>query len=183
MEIVIAAVLLGLIPAIIAQKKGEVFIIWWIYGSLLFIVALVHAILMKPNKQAIEQDKISNGMRKCQYCAEFIMQEAIKCKHCGSDVPQLKENKIVAPIRLLLPRDVYITRRDAEPEVNKDTAAEIAKWMVATLPGKSSVEVMRTYREKISTYKGMLPKKLRNEFEETISQLIQKEVAGSNEPS
>ena len=40
MEVLIIVILLGLIPAAIAQRKGESFVVWWIYGSLLFIVAL-----------------------------------------------------------------------------------------------------------------------------------------------
>jgi len=38
---------LGLIPAAIAANKGRNFVGWWIYGTLLFIVALPHALLAK----------------------------------------------------------------------------------------------------------------------------------------
>ncbi len=48
MEIAIVAALLGLIPATIAHKKGRRFAPWWLYGFLLFIVALPHALLLKP---------------------------------------------------------------------------------------------------------------------------------------
>lgn len=34
--------LLGLIPAAIAKKKGHSFGLWWFYGWMLFIVALIH---------------------------------------------------------------------------------------------------------------------------------------------
>lgn len=48
MEIVIVAILLGIIPAAIASGKGRNFLLWWLYGSLLFIVALPMALIMKP---------------------------------------------------------------------------------------------------------------------------------------
>ncbi len=41
------AALLGLIPASIAKKKGRSFGLWWFYGWMLFIVALVHSLIMK----------------------------------------------------------------------------------------------------------------------------------------
>jgi hypothetical protein len=43
------AVFLGLIPAAIAANKGRSFIGWWIYGALILIVALPHALLIKKS--------------------------------------------------------------------------------------------------------------------------------------
>lgn len=56
--ILIFGVLLGLIPAKIASKKGHNFLLWWIFGVTLFIVALPLAILLKPNTKEIEQNQI-----------------------------------------------------------------------------------------------------------------------------
>ena len=47
-ETLVIAALLGLVPAAVAQKKGQNLLAWWIYGSLLFIVALPHALIMNP---------------------------------------------------------------------------------------------------------------------------------------
>lgn len=41
------AALLGLIPASIAKKKGRSFGLWWFYGWMLFIVALIHSLLIR----------------------------------------------------------------------------------------------------------------------------------------
>jgi hypothetical protein len=38
--ILIVAAIVGLAPAVIAAKKGRSFLAWWIFGGLLFIVAL-----------------------------------------------------------------------------------------------------------------------------------------------
>lgn len=54
MEIVLILVIaagLGFIPASIAKNKGYSFGLWWFYGWMLFIVAIIHVSLI-PNKNA-----------------------------------------------------------------------------------------------------------------------------------
>jgi hypothetical protein len=86
MEVFLLAVLLGLIPAVIAKGKGRSFGLWWFYGAALFIVALPHSLIMKANIQAIEHQQLSEGMQKCPHCAEFIKADAKVCRYCGRDV-------------------------------------------------------------------------------------------------
>lgn len=45
---------LGLIPANIAKKKGYSFGLWWFYGWMLFIVAIIHVSLI-PDKNVQQQ--------------------------------------------------------------------------------------------------------------------------------
>lgn len=54
MEYLIVVLFLGTLPAIIARNKGYSFLGWWIFGSLLFIVALPWALLMGPQGSAPE---------------------------------------------------------------------------------------------------------------------------------
>jgi len=46
------AVIIGLIPAAIAAGKGRSFLAWWLYGAMIFIVALPHALLLRRAKPA-----------------------------------------------------------------------------------------------------------------------------------
>jgi hypothetical protein len=88
MEVFIIALLIGLIPAFIAQNKGKSFVLWWIYGALIFIVALPHSLIMKADQHSIENQQLSEGMKKCQFCAEMIKQDAKVCRYCGRDVAE-----------------------------------------------------------------------------------------------
>lgn len=87
LPVFIVSAILGLIPAFIAKEKGRDFALWWLYGTFLFLIALIHSIVMSADTKQIEHEAISSGdMKKCEFCAELIKQEAKVCKHCGRDV-------------------------------------------------------------------------------------------------
>ena len=55
------AAALGLIPAKIAKDKGHSFGLWWFYGWMLFVVAIVHVQFIEDYiKQPEKQDKLQN---------------------------------------------------------------------------------------------------------------------------
>jgi len=81
MTFLLVAVLIGLLPAFIAQSKGYGFVGWWVYGAVLFIVALPHALLLKPNHAAL-------GLQTCPSCHELVKATANVCRYCRYDLTQ-----------------------------------------------------------------------------------------------
>ena len=74
------AAILGLIPGFIAKSKGYSFGAWWLYGFLIFIVAIIH-VLFIPNKKNIEQ-KVINDLERYKKLLEdgIISEEDFKAK-------------------------------------------------------------------------------------------------------
>lgn len=50
LELILAGALIGVIPGMIAQRKGYSFFAWWFLGAMMFIFALPAALILKPNK-------------------------------------------------------------------------------------------------------------------------------------
>ena len=87
MGLVLIVVLIGLIPAAIAKAKGRSFILWWIYGMALWIVAFPHSLIMKTSQKGLDRRARAEGNKQCPYCAEMIRSEATVCRFCHREQP------------------------------------------------------------------------------------------------
>jgi hypothetical protein len=76
--LVVVAALLGLIPGFIASSKGYSFLGWWLFGALIWIVALPMAIMLRRED--------APGMRPCPHCRSAIPRLASVCANCTREV-------------------------------------------------------------------------------------------------
>jgi len=86
---------LGIIPARIASRKGHSYGLWWLFGALLFIVALPCAILIGPAEGSSGQEHTGEhtGMTRCPQCAEWIQDKAVVCRYCRYDFREASNAK------------------------------------------------------------------------------------------
>lgn len=66
LRLIIAMLLVGWIPAMIASSKNRNFFGWWIYGGALFIIALIHALMLKP----LDKEKQSENVQVADRISE-----------------------------------------------------------------------------------------------------------------
>lgn len=83
MEFIFLLMIIALLPAYIASTKGRSMFGWWIYGVLLFIIALPHSLLL--SKRTHERD-VDTSRRPCPHCAEDIKMQASICPFCKRPV-------------------------------------------------------------------------------------------------
>lgn len=85
----VAWLIMAGVVAMVASNKGWSGFGWFLYGLIIWPVALVHVLVMKPNSAAVEARALASGeSRKCLFCAELIKSEAKVCRFCGRDLPE-----------------------------------------------------------------------------------------------
>lgn len=85
-ELLLGWMLLAVIPAVIAHTRGLPVGVWFLYGVLIWPVALVHVFFATPDSVRIAGNV--PAPRRCPFCAETIQAAAIVCKHCQRDLPR-----------------------------------------------------------------------------------------------
>ncbi|MDI6466698.1 zinc ribbon domain-containing protein [Cronobacter malonaticus] len=170
MELLLLCAILGCIPGAIASSKGRSFGAWWLYGALIFIVALIHSLCLKKDYQAIERSRLDEGFVKCPFCAELVKPEAVKCKHCGSDLTPTQGEKGDLWIPYL-----YFSSSWGNTSVNRGAVADLVCYLLSVNSNMQREEIIDKYQQRIDTLAKGMPPAVRSSFLDCYNELMREE--------
>lgn len=112
LQISSVAVLVSLMPAVIAKIKGRSFIGFWVYGLLVWPVALTHSLVMARAQRAAGAIRAEptapaapvmrpEETKACPDCAATVLAVAGVCQHCGYEFNAATEPATEAQRQLL----------------------------------------------------------------------------------
>jgi hypothetical protein len=87
---VLVTVLYGLLAVIaiavanLAERKGRNWQTFFILSLIFPIITWIAAAVVST-----DQSTLRDGMKTCPKCAEVVKQEAVLCKHCGTDFAKI----------------------------------------------------------------------------------------------
>ncbi|HGA2818754.1 MULTISPECIES: zinc ribbon domain-containing protein [Enterobacter cloacae complex] len=106
------------------------------------------------------------GLVKCPFCAELIQGEAIKCKHCGSDIqPHAKSQE---PDPTLWAADNYFKLNNGDVVLEQGAIDALSISLIGLHPGQLHKDVYEQYKAQIRALSNELPPQIRDTFRQTI---------------
>lgn len=135
-----------------------------IIGAVVTLCGLLMVIFGKKKSE----DAVQNI--KCPFCAEIINKDAVKCKHCGSDVSEAlermrKEN--FSPTDMS--PELFFIRRKAGFEINSEAVRVLCERIKESSPSSDCNELLMKHKDAIDYIKNKIPKSIRDDFEISIN--------------
>lgn len=131
-------------------------------GGIIIVCGLLMTLFGKGAQRA------ANNEVKCPYCAELINKEAIKCKHCGSDVSgmqALEINRLVAKMKAT-------TNLGAEIVIDEFKVRMIVEEMRKGNATLSSHDLIYGYSDELKKIKSGMTEKLKTTFDEKLLKFL-----------
>lgn len=103
--------------------------------------------------------KNGSARKKCPYCFEDISAEAIKCKHCGSEIREVNDKN-----NWKWTAESYYSINNGITALNRSAVADLVAELFKDNPGKSSQEITEKYQHNIFSLVDRLPSQIRKDF-------------------